>query len=260
MVARWAHNPKVGGSSPPPATKPIESGIFFPVRFAFIPCTIIPRDMNYTKIYTDVLNISGYQTRPAGKKKEGSKELRSFTSISKTQLLKNLFQISDCDRFDRAFYQVTKGKGRELRRITRLHSSSLLGLLIFYNVSKEYPVIIKGVKFTEVFFEVESRVFESNSSMDVVLVSEDKRTLLFLELKFTEFLNPTSCYWIKEGYFELYSGITSLLDNSGIIISDVVKREHKHRNQPPTYTREFKMCSKSLDNKRQYFGGIKQMI
>ena len=23
VVARWAHNPKVGGSSPPPATKPI---------------------------------------------------------------------------------------------------------------------------------------------------------------------------------------------------------------------------------------------
>ena len=24
LVARWAHNPKVGGSNPPPATKPSE--------------------------------------------------------------------------------------------------------------------------------------------------------------------------------------------------------------------------------------------
>ena len=31
MVARWAHNPKVGGSSPPPATNEDESEI--PVRF-----------------------------------------------------------------------------------------------------------------------------------------------------------------------------------------------------------------------------------
>ena len=31
VVARWAHNPKVGGSSPPPATNEDESEI--PVRF-----------------------------------------------------------------------------------------------------------------------------------------------------------------------------------------------------------------------------------
>lgn len=27
LVARWAHNPKVGGSSPPPATKRCDSAI-----------------------------------------------------------------------------------------------------------------------------------------------------------------------------------------------------------------------------------------
>ena len=25
LVARWAHNPKVGGSNPPPATKPLRN-------------------------------------------------------------------------------------------------------------------------------------------------------------------------------------------------------------------------------------------
>ena len=28
LVARWAHNPKVGGSNPPPATKPSQNNFF----------------------------------------------------------------------------------------------------------------------------------------------------------------------------------------------------------------------------------------
>ena len=39
VVARWAHNPKVGGSSPPPATKK-ESGNFFRILFSFPPSAL----------------------------------------------------------------------------------------------------------------------------------------------------------------------------------------------------------------------------
>src|SRR6476469_9103752 len=31
LVARWAHNPKVGGSNPPPATKSFHNGLRYPV-------------------------------------------------------------------------------------------------------------------------------------------------------------------------------------------------------------------------------------
>ena len=33
-VARWAHNPKVGGSNPPPATKGGQKGLLFYFIFA----------------------------------------------------------------------------------------------------------------------------------------------------------------------------------------------------------------------------------
>lgn len=155
--------------------------------------------MDYNSIYTQILDIpQEIKIMPAGKNPNSSKKYVS-KPLRRNECLKRIFGIDANDAlFDHAFQQVTSGKGQELKRITTLQSSSLLGLLVFYRVTK-YPVIINNIKYTQAFFEVESNVLGSNSSIDVMLVSEDSRILLFLELKFTEFLSLGDYYWIDTG-------------------------------------------------------------
>lgn len=69
-----------------------------------------------------------------------------------------------------------------MRRIARLHSSSLCALLFFYNVSKKnpYSMEIEGENyaFTYSRFEYQNTVIEGRnpSNMDVVLVGTEERS------------------------------------------------------------------------------------
>lgn len=209
--------------------------------------------MDYNSIYTQILDIpQEIKIMPAGKNLNGSKKYVS-KPLRRNECLKRIFGIDANDAlFDHAFQQVTSGKGQELKRITTLQSSSLLGLLVFYRVTK-YPVIINNIKYTQAFFEVESNV-GSNSSIDVMLVSEDSRILLFLELKFTEFLSLGDYYWIDNKYLDIYTSITDVLFEAGIKVGEIERRDHKNKES----TFEFKISG--YDKQKQYFAGIKQMI
>ncbi|MDE6575752.1 MAG: hypothetical protein K2L84_10550 [Muribaculaceae bacterium] len=215
--------------------------------------------MDYHKIYTQVLDINGCSTPRIGMRKSGSREfVCGCSSFEKRELIKKLYSLENAENFNRAFDEVTQGPGKELRRITTLHSSSLLGLLVFYDVSENNPAIINGVKYTRTFFEVKNKAFASASSVDVVLVSQDKANILFLELKFTEFLNTCPYYWLKKDYHELYNKISKLLNNAGILVSEMKERQHRHRNKSVTSSHEFKI--EDASQSRRYFHGIKQMI
>lgn len=156
------------------------------------------------------------------------------------------------EAFDVAFKEATNGPGYERRRITQLNSSSLLALLCFWNVSKEHPITINHVEYTEVYFEVENTVFDHDSSVDILLVSEKESTWLYLESKFTEPLNPTNRLWLSDKYYDIYKSIRECLK---LNISERKTREHKERGEI-VKREEFEITQ----NKKRYYGGIKQMI
>lgn len=142
---------------------------------------------------------------------------------------RNLFGIEDV-AFDEAFRVVTRGVGNELTKINSLTSSSLLSLLVFYplfnnNTKDSLTLSVNGnlISFTNCFFEVRNKVIRLPSCVDVVLQSEDKQTLLFLESKFLEYEDTTTEATYGKGYYSLYSkylreyltGITVASDNKG---------------------------------------------
>ena len=79
----------------------------------------------------------------------------------------------------------------------------------FRHICEDCPVEIEGIKYNKVFFEVQIKTLKKGSpaNMDVVLMSEDKNTVLFIESKFLEYLYSDSVkfsdsYGKKESYFE----------------------------------------------------------
>ena len=73
------------------------------------------------------------------------------------QTIKDVFGITK-DSFDGKFYKAIEGAGQEWKTLNVFHSSSLLALLCFYDVSEQNPlsINIEGVKckFTSSEFEV----------------------------------------------------------------------------------------------------------
>lgn len=213
--------------------------------------------MNYELLYSKVLKGKDFPIRPAGKNPKGSMEFIS-SPHKRREALKKIFCIDSANvNFDIAYDQVTNGKGYERKRIMTIHSSALLGLLMFFNVTPNNPVCINNINYTKAYFEIESRVFDSNSSIDVLLVSEDESTLLFLELKFTEFLSPTFGYWLSEKYKPLYSELLPQLADANIRVGQIKPRPHKRDNKI-IYVNEFQITE--CNGNKQYFAGIKQMI
>lgn len=213
--------------------------------------------MSYKELYENVLDIKSIGitiedgTLPIGKNGD-----IAFKSAPQ-QKCERLWELFGDGRnlpisFIEAYKGATSGKGFEKRRITQLNSSSLLALMCFWRVSDKFPITIQGIKYTKVFFEVENKVFDNNSSVDILLVSEDGNVLLFLESKFTEILNPTTRYWLSDKYFPIYNAIESLLAPK-ISIGNIVTNTRKSMEQD-----EFAI--KSPNGEKRYFGGIKQMI
>lgn len=126
---------------------------------------------------------------------ENDGEVKSINPKKKKMLtLIKTFGIEDIEVFQKAFEQVTSGKGHELDNILTLHSSALFALLMFYDISANNPMIIDKYEFDTVFFEVENNVFvegidcsdDNPSSVDVALFDSKSEVLLLLEVKLTE--------------------------------------------------------------------------
>lgn len=90
--------------------------------------------------------------------------------------------------FNEKYLEAISGSGDEMLKMDAPYSSSLCAFLFFVNVSGNNPIFIEGTEYDEVFFEVKNKVFDSPSNMDVVLRNEAKKELLFIECKFSEYL------------------------------------------------------------------------
>ena len=152
-----------------------------------------------------------------------------FSENMLSKKYRKLFGIEDV-AFDEAFRIVTGGVGNELTKINSLTSSSLLSLLVFYPLfyksAKESLTLSVNrnlISFINCFFEVRNKVIRLPSCMDLVMQSEDKKTLLFLESKFLEYEDITTKATYGKGYYNLYSqyisdylaGVTVTQDNKG---------------------------------------------
>lgn len=164
-----------------------------------------------------------------------------------------LFGIVDKDLFEKKYHQAVSGDGQEWKRITTLHSSSLLTLLCFYSVSEDHPLEYKNYRFTESLFEVKTPVVGTrNSNMDVVLrgknLSNGKDVTLFLESKFSEYLNSGKYKGINaDAYRKTYRQL-GLLENQSVIGPLVFKEEDGDG------------ITIASEERGYYCGGIKQML
>ena len=86
--------------------------------------------------------------------------------------------------------ELKSGRRGEKPKAAALHSSSMLAYNFFHWICDETPLIYKGVVYNKVVFEEKLRVLKGNNTanMDIVLVSKDNKTILFIESKFTEHL------------------------------------------------------------------------
>ncbi len=133
------------------------------------------------------------------------------------------------ERFDEAFIQVTNGVGNESSKINSVISSSLLSLLVFYPLFKnegkspclKIRINHEDILFNKALFEVRNKVIGYPSCIDVVLQSEDKSTLLFLESKFTEPIESlTTERTYGKSYKPLYDKLSRMLKEGGISIAE----------------------------------------
>lgn len=172
--------------------------------------------------------------------------------------LTNIFGLKDCDELKTRFDQAISGKGQELGTIHRLHSSSLLAFLMFCQVSDSNPLTIDGVEYTQSFFEVQTKVISQPSNMDVVLISKDKKTALFLESKFCEYIENQN-YEISIAYKDYYQklGFWNEEEHKGILCSTMEICESTDKDHQPC----LKIISTDQSNNGpHYCDGMKQLL
>lgn len=150
--------------------------------------------------------------------------------------------------FIERFKEATSGDGGELKRITTLHSSALLALMCFWRVDGNHPIHIDGVDYTKVFFECHNMVINGRkpSNVDVVLVSKDETTILFLESKFTEFYHPGKVM-LAAPYRPFYDELVKLWEGSLTISGEPGEEFALNLINPKR-------------GEAEYLAGIKQMV
>jgi hypothetical protein len=157
------------------------------------------------------------------------------------------FGVEGIADYEKSLIDVVTGSGQEGRKISSIESSSLLSFLFFVNVSKDNPLTINGVQYTQRFFEVQCKVITSPSNIDVMLVSEDESQVLCLESKFIEYIRDTSTiYKVPKSYMAAYDRL-----NLQAYVGEEVPKDSFFL-QLPSVPRN--------DTQKKYYGGIKQLI
>ena len=119
-----------------------------------------------------------------------------------------------------------KGNGNELKdKAKAIHSSSMLAYNFFHWVSQKTPLTLFGKTFMDVAFEVKLPCLKRGSpaNLDVALLGEDRKSVLFLESKFTEhFHNRTfsmsgsyhnsDCYANKSSWLSVVESVERLVE------------------------------------------------
>lgn len=169
-----------------------------------------------------------------------------FSSNYIAKKYRELFEIGENTNFDMAFEIVAFGQGNEIAKMNSLQSSSLLSLLFFYPLfeTSNNIIIIDNVVYNKCFFEVKNKVVKFPSNVDILLCSENKKKLLFLESKFTEYTKTKD----KEEYGNTYYSLYKNLEKNNIF-PDYFEIENGD-----------KMKIKLPKSNPQYIEGIKQTI
>lgn len=182
--------------------------------------------MDYDNFYKleriDIADTRIVKTKNGNDAKNGSREIEWEANNGETieraisEALIKRFSVDDRELFFKRFTEAIRGDGSELKRIATIHSSALLALMCFWRVDEKHPLFIplsstRRIAFTKVFFECKNRVIEGRkpSNIDIVLVSEDGRTILLLESKFTEYLSGGKVR-ISEQYQKFYEALMPL--------------------------------------------------
>ena len=181
-----------------------------------------------------------------------------------TQLIKT-FNIENDIQFEKKFFEVCNGSGKEAANLIRLHSSALCALLFFHNIfhndekkiNNEIHIKIDGklVTFNNVFFEYKNNVVDINhpSNVDVVLISKKGDKILFLESKFAE-------YYLRCGGKTISSKYKEHPIGKKFYNNKILEKFQLHLDN--TEGKDFKVYSdkSTITNCVSYVEGIKQMI
>lgn len=139
------------------------------------------------------------------------------------------------------------------KRIRTIHSSALQTLLFFKSMGVANVLEIDGITYNRAFFEVKNKCVETNhpSCVDVMLVSEDEKTLLFLESKFTEYLHVGNRKGINENYRMFYDSLDMFNVNNELELTST----YKNKDGKDVFD-----LQSSIGKPLHYCEGIKQMI
>lgn len=206
----------------------------------------------------------GAETKQTEDKKTGKSSdwSRSFKSKEGEELttLCNVFGIEKTEQLEKLFKSATSGDGDERRKILTLHSSSLLAFLCFSNIAYNHPITIDGTKYDQVMFEVKNDVIDAGlgkpSNVDILLIGEKGKKLLFLESKFTEYLSGGRAYLSEERYGEFYKSLLKKAKFNFNASKQPVR--HKPDAEHGGYYTTQEYCLNNGDRTKGYLGGIKQ--
>ena len=197
--------------------------------------------------------------RGSHKESEWSKSFKCEDGEDVFGTIQRIFGIRESAR--QLFEAATSGDGNEKSRILTLHSSSLLAFLCFNDIAN-HPIKIDKIDETvydEVMFEVKNNVINESgtpSNIDVLLMGENRKKLLFLESKFTEYLSGGKVFLSPERYKEFYDLLSEKLKLPFKISFDKVNHKPNKSLSEPFVTEEY--CLKNDVGKSEYLEGIKQ--
>ena len=146
--------------------------------------------------------------------------------------------------------------GNAQSKILTLHSSALLAFLCFNDVAN-HPITITisddKTVYDEVMFEVKNGVITASnpSNVDVLLMGENRKKLLFLESKFTEYLSGGKVTPSPDRYETFYTKLTKKFDcpfSAGYVTVNS-KTDESQKTQYALYTDK---------EPSQFLEGIKQ--
>ena len=194
--------------------------------------------LNDNDVVNDFIDRGVIIRTPRCDKEDGSERSLSFRKISD---ISKAFTLTN----ESTFYKYANYADR---RIRVLHSSALMPLLLFYKVSLENSLYVdlgrkEPVKFDEIYFETPNKVFDNTrpSKIDIALVSNSSKIVLYLESKFTEYLSGKSS------------------SNFSLKYKNMV-REILGPNQPAEENKKYYIRGKLAEKDIVYGEGIKQMI
>lgn len=171
------------------------------------------------------------------------------------------FALENDGNFKHNIERLFNGSGDESSKFYAVDSSSRLSFLCFSswiekNGYVEIEIKLKGkgpVKFTQLYFEAKNKVISGPSNVDVLLVNKEKKILIYLESKFTEYVRDNQDNRDKnqaklgKGYFKSKdTDITKLMDvlKSSDIVSENSDDKGAHavesKNHPLTYPQGIK--------------------